>query len=390
MWLFGVNDLRFLPTVAWALVAAAAILCVPAAARRALPALRAPGDWIMERPGRATCVLGGMLAALVAVLPDRTTFVGDFLLREGSVAEATGTRLLFPQALPLDTFLHYDLAAWAASYHLLDANATARVLGALEAFALGALAVEFARATRARGTTACLVAGAVAFTGALGLCTGYSKAFSEMCLLTLAVAAFGVRAAREGARIGALAVALAVGFALHRSVLALLPAGALALALAWRDPTLRPRFRRPFALIGLATLVALATLFLPRIVRTATGFDVAQHFASAEVKGQGGLLAAAFAPRRLLDLANVLLACTPLLPVLLLAGGALATWRAREGLVLATLWAGLMALAFVLFGTSSPPPAWPARRSPRGCWRAFSTATSNAPGSPSRRSPPAS
>jgi tetratricopeptide (TPR) repeat protein len=346
---FGVNELRFLPPVAWALLVLAALLCVPAVARRALPVLRTPGQWIAERPATASLALGALLAGLVLLLPDRTAFVGDFLLREGSVVEAVGTHTLFPQALPLDTVLHYRLAEWAANFHLLDVNATARALGAVEAFVLGALAVAFARAVRARGAAACLVAGAVAFTGALGLMSGYGKAFSEMCLLTLATATFAVRVARDGQRIGALGLTIALGFALHRSVLALVPATVLALVIAARDPALRPRFVRPGAIAGLAASAVAMAAFLPRIIHMATGFDVTQHFASEEVTRHGGLLAAAFAPARLRDLANVGLAFTPLVALAFVATVDARSLRSREGAVLAALWAPLAALALVLF-----------------------------------------
>ena len=190
---FGVNELRFLPPVAWAFLVLAALLCVPSVARRALPALRTPGDWIVERPGhglaRARDPAGGPRAA-----PARPHGVR----RRLPPARGLGRRgRRHAHAVPAGAAARHRASlpprGAAANFHLLDANATARALGAVEAFVLGALAVAFARAVRTKGAAACLVAAAVAFTGALGLMTGYGKAFSEMCLLTLATATFAIR-----------------------------------------------------------------------------------------------------------------------------------------------------------------------------------------------------
>ncbi len=344
---FGVNELRFLPPSAWLLLVAAAALCVPALARRAVAPVRGLGEWSARRPALAALVVGGAACALVVALPDRTAFVGDFLLREGAVQEAVGSGI-FPQALPLDVLLHARIPAALVARHLLDANAAARALGAAEALALGALAVAFVRALRLRGAAAGLALCAVVFTGALGLLTGYGKAFSETCLLALAVAAFGVRAARDGESLGALVVTLALGLGTHRSAIAFLPAGAVAFALAARGEGARARFLRPTTLAGLVALAVTLVAYGPQIASTAMGFDMTQHFASAEVRGHGGLLAAALQPARMRDLLNVMLALTPLSPLVLLLADGGASWRTREGAVLAALWAGCGAVALLV------------------------------------------
>ena len=346
MWAWGVNGLRFLPPLAWILVALCALALVPRASARLVPPTRVLGDLVAGRPGLAALLFGLAAAALVLALPDRAHFVGDFLLRQGTVETSHRPNILFPQALPLDVLLHYRVPLALFEAHLLDAGTYGRALGALEAFVLAGLAILLARTLRLEGAAACAFVCAATFTGALGLMTGYSKAFSELALLTLAVAAFGTRVAREGRGVLGLALACALGLALHRSALALLPASLFALVLAARDPKARARLVAPAALAGYAVLALAAVLYLPAIVRTATGFDMAQHFASEDVTKAGGLLAASFAPRRLLDLANVFLFLTPLAPLaLVLAPGV----RERPMFVLAALCASWFALAFVLF-----------------------------------------
>jgi tetratricopeptide (TPR) repeat protein len=345
---WGVNGLRFLPPLAWSLAIAAVLALVSPFAARGVPAARALGEAIRRRPLLAAFGFGGVLALGVLAFPDHTRFVGDFLMRQGTVEEAMRPGVLFPQALPLDVLLHYRIPLALSDAHLLVAGAYGRVLGALEAFALGALAVAFARALALEGPAACVAACAVAFTGALGLMTGYSKAFSELALVTLAVAVFGTRVAREGRGVAGLGLATAIALALHRSALALLPAAVVALALAARDPRLRPRLVRPAALAGYAALGLALVLFLPTIVRTATSFDVTQHFASEDVVREGGLLAAAFGGRRLLDLLNVFAFLTPLAPLVLFAalGGIV---RERATAVLLALFGAWFGVAFVVF-----------------------------------------
>ncbi len=348
MALWGVNALRFLPGAAWLLPAIGLLALIPSLARRAVPLARALGDLILRKPVTATIVLGGALAALVLAFPDRARFVGDFLMRQGTVEEAIRPNLLFPQALPLDTWLHYRLPLLLSDAHLLTPAAYGRALGALEAFALGALAVALARALALAGPAACAAACAVAFTGALGLMTGYSKAFSELALVTLALAAFGTRVAREGRGAFGLMLACALGLALHRSALALLPAALVALALAARDPGLRPRLGARSALAGYGVLAVALALFLPSIIRTATGFDVTQHFASEDVQRAGGLIPAAFGGRRLLDLLNVFVFLTPLAPFVLAAPGS-ALRRQPATLVLGALFLSWFGVAFLVF-----------------------------------------
>lgn len=341
---WGVDALRYLPSIVRVIPYVAMLLLL--FPRPLETPARSFGDWTASKPLLASVILGFICAAVVLALPDRAHAVGDFLLRQGTVELAAAPSVLYPQALPLDVLLHYRLPLFFADAHLLNAAQYGRALGALEAFLLGALSVALARAFGMRGLAAAALACAAAWTGALGLMSGYSKAFSEMALLTIAVAAFGTRVAREGRGVPGLSLACALGLALHRSALAFIPAALVAVAIAARDPALRPRLATKAALAASVVFVAALCLFLPKIVATALSFDRAQHFASEDVTRAGGLLAASFQPGRLVDLLNVAFFFTPLLPLAVILSGGL---RRRDVLVVLALALSWGALAFVLF-----------------------------------------
>ncbi len=344
MYGWSLNLQRFLaPWWAWAPWVLAALALVPPLARRVEPAFRRAGEAIASGSWVATLVAVACAALLVSALPDQVRFVGDFQLRQGAIDEAGPAAVIFPQAMPLDAFLHVDLPTRLMGAGRLDLNWAPRALGALEAALLALLALAFARALALRGTGALVVAAAVFFGGYLGLYTGYSKVNGEMVLLAVAVATFGLRAACDpsaaGSRRGllALGVTLALGAFLHRSVVGFVPAVLLAFALALHA---RPAAVRAPAVWVAAGLPVLAfTLTLGRIVRTFTRFDPGMHLASPEVKAQGGLLASMFAGTRAVDLPNVVVLLAPLAPVLLLVALA---WgrrlpRGREAALLITL-----------------------------------------------------
>src|SRR5439155_21548566 len=139
---WGYSLLRFAPPVlGWSAWILAAACLVPPLARGAMAELeRAP------RAGLLAYLLAAGLGALAWTLPDRLHFVGDFLLREGTAARALSPTGLFPQALPLDVFFHYDLPRGAAEAWWISTGTCARVLGAMCAASVGALAVALARA----------------------------------------------------------------------------------------------------------------------------------------------------------------------------------------------------------------------------------------------------
>ena len=344
MYGWSLNLQRFLsPWWAWVPWALAALALVPPLARRAEPAFRRAGEAIARGSWVATLVAFVCAALLVLALPDQVRFVGDFQLRQGAIDEAGPAGMIFPQAMPLDAFLHVDLPTRLMGAGRLDVNWAPRALGALEAGLLALLALAFARALALRGTGALTVAAAVFFGGYLGLYTGYSKVNGEMVLLAVAVATFGLRAACDpsaaGSRRGllALGVTLALGAFLHRSVVGFVPAVLLAFALAL---SARPAALREPAIWVAAGLPVLAfALTLGRIVGTLTHFDPGMHLASPEVRAHGGLLASMFAGTRAVDLPNVVVLLAPLAPVLLLVSLA---WgrrlpRGREAALLITL-----------------------------------------------------
>src|SRR5262249_7708174 len=145
-------------------------------------------------------------------------------------------------------------------------NGAARLVGAIEAAALGVLAVSLARALSLRGAAAVAAADALFFGGYLGMYTGFSKAFAELCLLMACMGGVGLRVIREGRGLLALGLTVAIGVTLHRSALGFLPAAALAWTLWLRVHAKDGAWRKPEVIAGLAIpLIALAVM-VPRIV----------------------------------------------------------------------------------------------------------------------------
>jgi tetratricopeptide (TPR) repeat protein len=314
---WSLNHQRFLPPLAgWMTWVLAVLALVPALARSAAPALTRLGDWIMAARVRGTLACMAGSAALVWLLPDRVRFVGDFLLRQGTVEEAEKPSVIFPQALPLDVVLHYRLPLLLTGWNLSDANGAARTLGAIEAALLAWLALVFARVLGRRGVPALVTVAVVVFGGALGMLTGYSKAFSELMLLAVAVAASGLAALRDdapgaGARgLLPLGFAVATGVVLHRSALTFTPALALAWGL-WLRRAPAGAWRRPAVIAALAIPLAAIAIMTPRIVADVLKWDTV-HFNPAEVQAGGGPFRAALAHGRPLDLLNLLLLLSPL------------------------------------------------------------------------------
>jgi len=342
MWVWGLNLHRFLaPALAWLPWVAAAAALAPPVARRLEPPGARLGDAIARGAAPTMLAIAAVAALLVGLMPDRVRFVGDFLIRQGTVEEAIRPGRVWPQALPLDVLLHYTLPLAISNAGVTDANGVARLLGAIEAALLALTACAFARALALRGASALAVA-AVAFCGgALGLFTGYSKAFAEMVVLTAAAAAFGIAAIRSGRGLLPLGLVVAIGLVLHRSALGLVPAAALAWALWLRAHGSGGAWRRRGPLVALAIPVVALAVMLPRIVSVALRWDPT-HFASAEIMAQGGIWKAAFAGSRPADLLSLVLMLSPLAliaPALALAG---ARPRGREALFLL-----LLALPFV-------------------------------------------
>jgi hypothetical protein len=339
MWAWGLNLLRFTaPAPAWTRWALAALALVPVLARRALPALEALGGALDRSVALATTVWGVGAAALVWCLPDRVRFVGDYLLRFGTAERALKPAALFPQALPLDVFLHYQLARWLDVSAHMDVNTSARLLGSLEAVLLGVVALAFARALGLRGAVAVATSAVVLFGGYLGLLTGYAKAIAEVSLLTAMFAVLGLRVIRGQGGLLAPGVCVAVGLVLHRSTLGLLPALVLCWFHALRAPDGRARLARPETWVAAAIPLATLAVMLPRIIATFAAMDPV-HFSTPEVRRQGGLLGSMFAGTRAADLLAVVTLLSPVALAAPLAAVVLgrrgAPWR--EGALLLAL-----------------------------------------------------
>ncbi|HET9327099.1 MAG TPA: tetratricopeptide repeat protein [Candidatus Eisenbacteria bacterium] len=339
---WGFSLLRFAPgALSWSLWVVGLALLVPGIARAA-------SRWaqrIAPRGILAAVLMGVTLAALVLGWPDRLHFVGDFLLREGASARSLKPSGLFPQALPLDVFLHHGLPRAMADAWSVPTAVTERALGALEAALIGVLGYGYARTLRMEGASALAIAAVTALGGFLGIYTGYSKAIAEITLLTLALGLFALRALESPRWLFAVGLTVAVSVILHRSALALLPAAALATVLAWRRDS--RRIRDPLVVAGLLAGVVMSAIMLPRIVGTMLRFDPV-HFTPLE-PGAHGALGALTTGTRLLDLINVMGLVSPLamaIPIVAVAIGR-RVLTSPVGWVLATLalpWIGMTLL----------------------------------------------
>jgi tetratricopeptide (TPR) repeat protein len=362
MWFWGLNLQRFLdPVFSWGPWALGALALIPAAARRLEPAWSWLGDRIARRPGASSLVLAILGAWLVWAFPDVVRYVGDFLLRQGTVEEAGQPGVIYPQAQPLDVLLHFTLPSAAQNAGLFDANTTPRLMGAIEAAVLAVLAGAFARALALRGSAALAVTAAVFFGGYLCMFTGYSKALCEMVVLVVAAGVCAVRMVRRregeadepagaGPALG-LGITMALALALHRSAVAMVPVVIVAWVLWLRRPGALVALRRPVHLIALLVPIVAVIALGPHIVATMLRFD-SVHLAPAEVKRQG-VLTAAFSAMRILDMKNLvaflapLALLSPLLAVMLtLAGRARPSRQGGAGAEVAVLLA--LALAFTL------------------------------------------
>ncbi len=360
---WGLNFSRFMdPALAWALWAAAAASLVPAFARRATAPLARLASLGARPPALAYALPALLAATLVTLLPDRVWFVGDFLLRVGILQEPEGFTRMFPQALPLDVLLHYRIPRTLGAALQFDPNQVARALGVLEAAALALLAVRFARGLGHRGPAAIATAAVVLLGGYFALYTGYGKPTIEVCLLALAVGVFGLDMVRHDRGLLAAGIATAAALGIHRAALGILPGFAAAWLLWLASHGRAGAWRRPRALVALAVPVAALATLAPRLMRLFLGFDLAVNFRSAEVEQQGGMLRAALAPLKLMDVANVLVLLSPLalaVPVLLLAHGRRLP-RGREALFLGTLALGFAPSLLFVYVTQGPFRDWDA------------------------------
>lgn len=256
-------------------------------------------------PGTITCLVQFLL-------PDRAKFVGDALLRDGLLDESSGFAKIFPQALPLDGWLHHGFPRWCTQVASISPLRVAFSIGAFEAFLLGALAGQYAENTSDRASVFAATALTIMFGGYLSLYSGYGKPTTELVLATLAVCVFGqAMLSKISASPLYVSVPAALALLLHRSGLVLLiPALLLVLVgcVSRRDSPLSVRLQQWAACL----IPVVAFLFL----RT-TLFNIFEHFDNqvninpADVQESGGAVIAGLHGVRLLDSVNVLIFYSP-------------------------------------------------------------------------------
>ena len=314
MWGWGANILRFAPPLAgWGLWSAGALALIPLAGRPLARLGAILGDSLAAPGARAWIAAFALaLAAGFGVwsAPDRTSFLGDSLLRLDSARAHAPYATTFPQALPIDTFLHSTVPGWITHAWAFDPRYYERALGALKAAASVFVAAAFVRELELSGIAALAATLIAATSGALGLYTGYAKGLSELCLVAACVAWLALRLVRHGRGRLALTLTVTAGLLLHRAAIAFL----LPWALAVRHDLRRPREARPAA----ATLVALALPIVALAVQITHLAKIAATVDRTHLVPPGGpaaTLIAMFSALHLIDVANVILRVAPLAPV---------------------------------------------------------------------------
>ena len=307
-WLWGVDALRYLGP--WGIVSAALV----AAWTLALLVSKRVREGALSLGLPPAAVAAVAAALLVYLLPDRTLFVGDAVLRVHAVTTGVSPDAFFPQANPLDVFLHWSVPRYLYEEWSVQPVFWHRLLGAGEAALLAVLAMRFARLAAPAGAPAVAAASVVFFGGWLTLFTGLGKGFTELVVLTVAVGAVGLAALRSGRRRLLLSVLVAAALLFHRSALALVPAMAWVLWQTREDPTGKPRsfLDRWCWLLPLFAVVVQAR----QLWSSLSGVDAA-NFGLAGAGDRGGLLS----PLHGLDVLQAFLFLVPALPLLLLRAG---------------------------------------------------------------------
>jgi hypothetical protein len=345
-YVWGVSFARDVsPALAWPLMLSLCAAVLTGLWPRLAIRLPAPMESLLRRGW--PFLLGLALTLLLACVPDRQHFVGDFVIRVGILESRNGFERIFPQALPLDRALNHLLPIAMAHLLHVEPALVLRGLGLVEAILLVTLSVRFARRVAATEGLAFLVALVLCLGGYATLYSGYSKPTTQVILCTIAVGTLGWEWITRGT--GGLGLALATGFglALHRGGLPLIVPFLSAHLLARPtqvDAAPGARVRRvALLLLPLAVLAWEA----PRLASVIRGFDIPVNFAPSEVRLQGGMWFAAFSRLRLLDDVNALLLHAPLAPLAIVAlWGA---WRSREGAFMLVMLAAFLPVLLFVF-----------------------------------------
>src|SRR5215471_12146896 len=86
-WLWGIGLLRFAGPVAWAVAASPLVALIPVVDARLAGPLGQMGNHLARPRALAIILAGSLVAAMVLALPDRSHFVGDFLIRFGPLSK---------------------------------------------------------------------------------------------------------------------------------------------------------------------------------------------------------------------------------------------------------------------------------------------------------------
>ena len=359
-WFWGVDPLQDLPTWVWFLWILTALSLVPFLAGSLTPYFDRLAQAV-ESGGLRLLPILMAAGVLVFLFPDRIRFVGDFLMRQGTAEVNVAPSRLFPQALPLDVFIHHLVPSWVHENLDLRPNLTNRFLGAVNAVILAWLAFVFAARLGVRGAALLATAAMVWFGGWLGLFTGFAKAFAELTWVFLAIAILGLDVLRGRRPFFLLALLVCLSLWIHRSALGFLPAFfLLGTMVSWKKksepiPDTRRERRKKAATNGsreghslwgvlaggVAVLGTLALIF-PRLQASYQALD-ATHFSTQ--KGIVGVFATVFSPLRLLDDLNMILLLVPLAPLAVLA-----FWHRRLQVVTSRERNYLLALCLPYFG----------------------------------------
>lgn len=305
--------------------------------------------WARRAPrgAGALAILGALtLVAFLWTHPDRALVTGDTSLRHSAFATTDHPERFAEQAMRGDLVLHHALPRAVAEATGLALETVYRLQGVLAVVLMMLAAWALARALAVRGAAAVAVLALPIATGALALFNGYGKATVEVCVLTLVV---GVGMARTltgggGAAGGALLAGLAVALSLllHRSAIALLPAWAITVALAWNSRTSWTTRQRMLATLGTIAPVLALFVVAPRLAQVVTGFDASHHLGGDAATALWGALSGA----RTADALNALGLLFPAAPLSLVAlalaprpsGRSVLAWGAFALPPLALLW----------------------------------------------------
>jgi hypothetical protein len=319
--LWGIHSAAYLPDwFAWATLGLFGAALVPPIGAALTRELERVGRQYETPSNKALLWLFATVAVGMLYLPDRVGFTGDSLLRLSS-AKASGSPVtIFPQALPLDLWLHITVPHEVARLRIAPVEATSRVLDALEAGCLALLVVTLVRRSGARGAALANASLVILAGGSLAIFTGLSKAFTELVVLAAALAVSTFPGSSSFGRAVSTLAIFALALALHRAALILTPVVVFGLA-GWLGTSARrepPVKRWAIAVMILVGIALAGKAFVPIASRDLPGGLVwLSHRTSSDSLGM-----------RMLDVANLVFF---LVPSLVLVPAVLLDSRVRDG-----------------------------------------------------------